>query len=130
MHGLLRSIIREVLEEIEEEELDEFSGVAALGGGPSTPLGTDAYYPDSKVGKGKKKKMDEASTVSGGSGGAALQDTDFDGVIDDESTGGKLSRSHDQRYMDSVEVLARSFGGAPSPFASVRHARKHLAHKY
>lgn len=128
MHGLLRSIIREVLEEIDEEELDEFSGVAAIGGGPATPLGTDAHYPDSRVGK---RKVDEANTVMGGAGGAALMDTDFDGRIDDDdSTGGKLTKSRDQRYMDSVDVLARSFGGAPSPFASVRHARKHLAHKY
>ena len=27
----------------EEESLEEFSGVAAIGGGPVTPLGTDAY---------------------------------------------------------------------------------------
>lgn len=129
MHGLLRSIIREVLEEIEEEDLDEFSGVAALGGGPSTPLGTDAHYPDSKVGK-SKRKLREASTVVGGSSGAAVQDADFDGVIDDEVTGGKLELYRDQRYLSSVEALARSFGGALSPFVSIRHARKYLAHKY
>lgn len=129
MHGLLRSIIREVLEEIEEEELDEFSGVAALGGGPSTPLGTDAYYPDSRVGKSKSKKMDEANTVAiAGSGSVTYNDVDNDG--DSDSTSSKLRRSHDQVYYDSVDVLARSFGGAESPFPSIRHARKHMSRKY
>lgn len=32
-------VIDEDEEELEEEEIDEFSGVAALGGGPSLPLG-------------------------------------------------------------------------------------------
>jgi hypothetical protein len=128
MHGLLRSIIREVLEELEEEELDEFSGVAAIGGGPATPLGTDAYYPNSRVGKGKKK-VDEANTVSiAGSGFPSYIDVNGDGVADEIS--GKLMRSQEQAYLDSVELLARSFGGAESPFPNIRHARKHMARKY
>lgn len=44
MKGLLLSYIREALldsapEMEEEEELDEFSGAAAAGGGPALPLG-------------------------------------------------------------------------------------------
>lgn len=137
MHDILRSIIREVLEEIEREDIDEFSGVAALGGGPATPLGTDAYYPDSRV--GKKKKVDEASTVASSVSGDSnripseehiFQDKEFNVSDEDKRSFGKLSRSRDQSYLDSVEALARSFGGSPSPFASIRHARKNLAHKH
>lgn len=39
--------VEELEEDIEEcgegDSLEEFSGVAAIGGGPATPLGTDAY---------------------------------------------------------------------------------------
>jgi len=131
MHGLLRSIIREVLEEIEEKdekELEEFSGVAALGGGPAMPLGVDSHYPNSRVG-GKKKKVDEANTTGGaGSGSVIFNDMDTDGDSDPASS--KLKRSHDQMYYDSVSALARAFGDSDSPFLSLRSARKHIARKY
>ena len=126
MHDLLRSTIREFLEEIEEEELDEFSGVAAIGGGPATPLGTDAYYPDSRVGRGKKRKVDEANTTYGLSLVTAI-DLNGDGVIDrSESSlfGGRV-----EMYQSSVEKLARSYGGAESPFKNKRQVEKFLARK-
>jgi hypothetical protein len=127
MHRELRAIIREMIQEIEEEEsLDEFSGVAALGGGPATPLGTDAHYPDSKV--GGKKKIKEANTVY--SAGSATISGDYDGDGKPDSTTGKVSRTREQMYYDSVERLARSFGGAETPFDSHHHVKKHLTPRY
>jgi len=130
MQSILRSLIKEVLKSSQnEEELDEFSGVASLGGGPSTPLGTGAHYPDEEVSSKKKnKKVQEANTAAGGGLGGALQDYNFDG--DGDPDGDNKLKSRDERYKDSVEALARSYGGAKSPFKSIRHARKHLAHKY
>ena len=51
------------------------------------------------------------------------------GGVDYDDVDDKL-KSRDERYKDSVEALARSYGGAKSPFKSIRHARKHLAQKY
>jgi len=127
MHRELRAIIREMIQEIEEEEsLDEFSGVAALGGGPATPLGTDAHYPDSKV--GKRKKIKEANTVS--AAGSVTVAGDYDGDGNPDSASGKISRKREHAYYDSVESLARAFGGAENPFDSHHHAKKHLAPRY
>ena len=119
MQSILRSLIKEVLKSSQnEEELDEFSGVASIGGGPSTPLGTGAHYPDEEVrAKKKNKKVQEANMSNNVSAGG----------IDDSDD--KL-KSRDERYKESVEALARSYGGAKSPFKSIRHARKHLAQKY
>jgi len=129
MQSILRSLIKEVLKSSQnEEELDEFSGVASLGGGPSTPLGTGAHYPDEEVRKSKKKKrVQEANTSAAVGATGALQDYRFDG---DETDGDDNLKSRDKIYKDSVESLARSYGGAESPFKSIRHARKYLAHKY
>jgi hypothetical protein len=122
MHRELRAIIREMLQEIDEDEnLDEFSGVAALGGGPATPLGTDAHYPDSRV--GGKKKIKEANTVH--STGAAIISGDYDGDGLPDSVGGKIPRTREQMYYDSVSILARSFGGSESPFDSQRRVKKY-----
>jgi len=116
-----------MIEEIEEEEgLDEFSGVAALGGGPAMPLGTDAHYPDSEI--GKKRKIKEASTVY--SAGSVIVSGDYDGDGKPDSTFGKVPRTREQMYYDSVERLARSFGGSESPFDSHHHVKKHLTPRY
>ena len=57
MQDLLKQLIREIFEEElkEIEELEEFSGVAALGGGPMMPLGVDATYPSNRSLQKKKK---------------------------------------------------------------------------
>lgn len=122
MQSILRSLIKEVLKSSQnEEELDEFSGVASIGGGPSTPLGTGAHYPDEEVrAKKKNKKVQEANMSNNVSAGGIDYLDDSDDKL----------KSRDERYKDSVEALARSYGGAKSPFKSIRHARKHLAQKY
>lgn len=58
MQDLLKQLIREIFEEElkEIEELEEFSGVAALGGGPMMPLGVDATYPLNRSLQKKKSK--------------------------------------------------------------------------
>lgn len=68
MTSLLQAFITEALaldedgEELDEEELDEFSGVAALGGGVTLPLGmapgkpSEPYVPKSRgLGSPRKK---------------------------------------------------------------------------
>jgi len=119
MQRLLRQLLREILEEElqEIEDLEEFSGVAALGGGPMMPLGVDATYPAGrKKSRRKKNEVSEASITS-----IALYplfDLNGDGIPD--RVDGKNPYSTQKAYEQSVECLARSFGGAESPFSKKR----------
>ena len=122
MERLLRQLLREIIEE-ETRELEEFSGVAALGGGPVMPLGVDATYPARRRKPRRKgKRVNEVSTVAIAIG--PFVDANEDGIPDDMQSGVIHKRSH--AYEDSVECLARSFGGAKSPFKNQREVEKFL----
>lgn len=75
----LRQLIRLMLEKIEllsepdassegQEAQDEFSGVAAIGGGPAMPLGAGPHYPgpDLPAYSRTKKQVDIAGRSFGG----------------------------------------------------------------
>jgi len=130
MHRELRYIIREMIQEIEEEEsLEEFSGVAALGGGPSTPLGTDARYPDSKV--GKKRKIKEAATMSSIEGLVAGPDFGSDQIAseDTEDSDTPLDKQI-KAYYRSLRSLARAYGGSETPHDTISQSRKFLLDRF
>lgn len=124
MERLLRQLLREILEE-ENHDLEEFSGVAALGGGPMMPLGVDATYPSRRGGRKsrrKGKRVDEVNTVA-----IALYpfvDVNNNGIPDNAET--NMFRDRNEMYEDSVECLARSFGGSKSPFKNQREVEKFL----
>ena len=129
MEETLRNLIREILEK-EQEDLEEFSGVAALGGGPMMPLGVDATYPSNK--KKKKKKVNELNVVAG----AVLPlriDANRNGIPDNldlNGTNNFLFREPSETYLDSVECLARSFGGSETPFKNKSQVKKFLRYEY
>jgi len=116
MDELLLELIREFVEEV--DSIDEFSGVASIAG-VSLPLGAEVVHP----GRKKKRKIKEASTVLGCSLGA-MMDKDFDGIIDDRDP---YIRSVEQRYIDQIVSLSKSFGGATSPVKNKKDAIKHYA---
>lgn len=138
MHRELRYIIREMIQEIEEEEgLDEFSGVAALGGGPATPLGTDARYPDSDVGRKKRKKIKEAATMSSIEGLVAgpdfSSDSYDDGDISSEDTEDDPDSPLERKikaYHRSLHSLARAYGGSEPPLKTLTQSRKFLLDRF
>ena len=124
---LLRRVIREFLE---EGDLEEFSSGGVVGG--SAPIGDTMHQismPDDKVTprKGRRrKKVHEANTTYGGSSGAAI-DLNGDGTIDNFET--NFFGTRDEMYQSSVEKLARSYGGAESPFKNKGQVKKFLARK-
>ena len=124
MERLLRQLLREILEE-ESQDLEEFSGVAALGGGPMMPLGVDATYPARRGGRKsrrKGKRVNEVNTVA-----IALYpfvDVNNNGIPDNAET--NMFRDRNEMYEDSVECLSRSFGGSKSPFKNQREVEKFL----
>jgi len=127
LQTLLRQLLREIIED-EARELEEFSGVAALGGGPMMPLGVDATYPANRPKRRprrKAKRVDEVNTVAIAL--YSLSDANDNGVPDNLETNKFRERS--EMYEDSVECLARSFGGAESPFKDQRAANKFLRHR-
>jgi hypothetical protein len=122
MERLLRELLREIIED-ETRELEEFSGVAALGGGPMMPLGVDATYPaQRKKSRRKGKRVNEVNTVAIALG--PFTDVNDNGVPDNLET--NMFRDRSEMYEDSVECLARSFGGAESPFKNQRAVEKFL----
>ena len=60
MNVILQKLIREMIDEL--EDLDEFSVSGSIAG-VTTPLGTDATYPGSKV-KKKKKTTTETEQLT------------------------------------------------------------------
>jgi len=129
MEETLRNLIREILEE-EQEDLEEFSGVAALGGGPMMPLGVDATYPSSR--KKKKKKVNELNVVAGAVLPLSI-DANRNGIPDNLESNvisNSLFREPSEVYSDSVECLARSFGGSKTPFKNKSQAKKFLRRDY
>jgi hypothetical protein len=122
MERLLRQLLREIIEE-ETRDLEEFSGVAALGGGPVTPLGVDATYPARRRKPRRKgKRVNEVNTVAIAIG--PFVDVNDNGIPDNLET--NMFRERSDTYEDSVECLARSFGGAKSPFKNQREVEKFL----
>jgi hypothetical protein len=124
MKNSLRELIKEMIRDIDDtEELEEFSSVASIAGA-ITPLGTDATYPNPKV--GKKKKLKEVNLVNVVM--SPLTDVNNNGVPDNLETNHFRDRS--EQYETSVECLARSFGGSKSPFKNKREVNKFLSWKY
>jgi hypothetical protein len=124
----LRQLLREIIEEElyeEVEDLEEFSGVAALGGGPMMPLGVDATYPSGRNKRKTKKKVNEVNTVPI----AFFSLTNFENSKVDNNVETNKFRDRGEMYEDSVECLARSFGGSKSPFKNQREVEKFLRQK-
>jgi len=125
MQDELLRLIREMIYELEEEDLAEFSGVGAIAGA-TVPLGAPATYPNPKVSP-KKRRIREASTVASGMT-LAMLDLNNNGVPDSLET--NHFRDRTENYESSVECLARAYGGAKSPFKDRAAASKFLQWKY
>ena len=121
---LISEMVAEALEELEEEELDEFSGAGAIAG-YTLPLGME---PKVK----KSKKLGEAVAIAG-----AVMPADsasiggFDDHLPKKNNNKRINfRTPEEAiedYETSVEKLAHSFGGSESPFGKKgRSSRKNV----
>jgi len=128
MKDELLRLIREMIYELEEEDLAEFSGAGAIAGA-TVPLGAPATYPSPEISPGKKRKrrIREANTVAGGMM-LAMLDLNNNGVPDNLESNHFGKRT--ENYEASVECLARAYGGAKSPFKDRAAASKFLQSKY
>lgn len=125
MQDELLRLIREMIYELDEEDLDEFSGAGAIAGA-TVPLGAPATYPNPSVSP-KKRRLREVNTVGSGLT-IAMLDLNNNGVLDNLET--NHFRYRTETYESSVECLARAYGGAKSPFKNRAAVSKFLQWKY
>lgn len=120
----LRSLIREM---IEEETLEEFSGVAGAGGFIG-PIGAPIRKRSKRDRRKSKIKESKSSSLSG----QVVGDEDYTfhnhfrySVCEDTYD----STEHFE-YYDAIDVLARSFGLSDNPFGKNRAAGIKRAMRY
>jgi len=118
----LRSLIREM---IEEETLEEFSGVAGAGGFIG-PIGAPIRKRSKR--DRRKSKMKESKSLSGQVVGD--EDFTFQNHFRYYNNEDSYDREEHWLYYDSVACLARAFAIAENPFGSSRSRGSKNAMRY